>query len=423
MKLSTQTLTLILLTLTPALTLAIPQHRSSNSEEICISSTDCYTKDFLPTKQWQIIREGQVLPQGLDVQLDWQTGEKRARLPEEVDSIEELNILLGQLSRDEEGYGKELIMKEPVKEDESKKIVSYNTEEDDDEDEIDSDIMALKQAAQGSASVIDLNEALAFLKHGDMKDDAKLSIALESLNEYSHSLKDGMRISLEENFKPLLNLGLKDGNYHERELALRVIAQSLRHNLKAVENIDGNEVLHKVLNSLDSETNSVIQKRLLGVVSSVLQTKENVQEFIKLQGAKQLLKDFRNLQEDSKIRTLEILEDVEKYQNDATKRELDKESGLLLYKTLEDSLSNNTITEPSNLHRAFSKLSELKKSHPDYKPSTKFMKWLTNEIQRQSLQKRDGGEDYDENLHTKLSEDRHLVFGNPNAMRKAFDEF
>ena len=36
--------------------------------------------DFVPTKEWQTVKEGQILPPGLEIDVNVTTGEKRARL-------------------------------------------------------------------------------------------------------------------------------------------------------------------------------------------------------------------------------------------------------------------------------------------------------------------------------------------------------
>eukprot|EP00842_Homolaphlyctis_polyrhiza_P001523 jgi/Hompol1/2371/HPOL_005972-RA len=42
-------------------------------------STDCYSRIFQPTSEFQIIREGQAIPKGLHVRMNWQTGVKEAK--------------------------------------------------------------------------------------------------------------------------------------------------------------------------------------------------------------------------------------------------------------------------------------------------------------------------------------------------------
>jgi nucleotide exchange factor SIL1 len=66
----------------------------TGEEMICSQehAGDCYPKLFQPTKDFQVIREGQDLPPGLHVQMDMTTGKKQARLniPEEGEAIPEI---------------------------------------------------------------------------------------------------------------------------------------------------------------------------------------------------------------------------------------------------------------------------------------------------------------------------------------------
>ncbi|KAL3417569.1 nucleotide exchange factor sil1 [Phlyctema vagabunda] len=55
---------------------------SADTELICSleNSTDCYPRLFQPTKDFQVIKQGQDLPPGLHVRMDMTTGSKEARL-------------------------------------------------------------------------------------------------------------------------------------------------------------------------------------------------------------------------------------------------------------------------------------------------------------------------------------------------------
>ncbi len=82
----------------PLLSQAISPANSVSSvadEDLICSSTDetdCYPRIFVPTEQFQVIREGQDIPSGLHVRMDINSGEREARLNvpmEGADSFEE----------------------------------------------------------------------------------------------------------------------------------------------------------------------------------------------------------------------------------------------------------------------------------------------------------------------------------------------
>ncbi|KAH3675138.1 hypothetical protein WICMUC_002794 [Wickerhamomyces mucosus] len=382
----------------PVLSLLIPQQ---DDNSIC-NQVECYSKDFIPTFEWQTIKEGQQIPQGLDIRLDWQTGLKEARLAEGKTHIQK---------------DKSVQIMPEIKETDDKKIVHYNENDSDSEDP---EILALKKALGSSNTVKDLPQVLEYLQTGLYEKD-ELILTLESLNEYSHSLKDGIKITEPKNFIPLFEVATDNAkySYEIRELGLRAIAQSLRHNLKALENINAESTFKVLLQHLQSEDNSIIQKRLLGVISSVLQTNKNVDKFLKLDGENFLLRLYPHLSEDSKVRSLEIIEDINKLK--LSKRSEENDSNLRLFDTIQNSLSNDELKDDHNLEKLFDKAVSLKESG-QFKPNERFMIWLSNQLESRKLQKRDKVEDYNENLHRKLLEARHLVFGNPNALRKALDD-
>ncbi|KNE56710.1 hypothetical protein AMAG_02490 [Allomyces macrogynus ATCC 38327] len=59
------------------------QQRHNDPNTLCSTEhhDDCYPRDFVPTSEYTVIREGQLLPPGLDIRFDWATGERWAKLP------------------------------------------------------------------------------------------------------------------------------------------------------------------------------------------------------------------------------------------------------------------------------------------------------------------------------------------------------
>lgn len=43
-------------------------------------------EEFIPTKEWQVIKEGQSIPKGLHIRMNFQTGIKEAKLLDESES-------------------------------------------------------------------------------------------------------------------------------------------------------------------------------------------------------------------------------------------------------------------------------------------------------------------------------------------------
>lgn len=371
----------------------------SSAKSLICSQTDpkdCYPKLFEPSKDWKIIREGQETPPGLDFRIDLETGLKEAKL-------------LDNTASNNAQY-QEVAIKEAIEKTDGKQIVSYSSED----IQEDSDITALKMAVQGADTQIDVHDALSFLS--ESQDEKKLLSSLDSLTDHSHNLKDGVLISEPENFNNLVDLATSKSKYtnNVHEMASRVIAQALRHNPKALSNIDAGEVLPKFLNALKTEDNSVLQKRFLGVISSVVQTDSNSLIFKQLGGQDLLLDSFSKLQEDSKVRALEILDDVKRHA--LVKRDEDNDNAKI-FQTIQRSLANKEVQDDHALEQIFDRAVALKKENKQLKSDPSFMEWLSEEVQTRKLAKRD--DETNDDLHQKLLEARHVVFGNPNALRKA----
>jgi hypothetical protein len=69
---------------------------SQESEEMICESGECYPKEFQPTSEFQNIQPGQVVPPGLHIKLDVQTGEKQAKLSVDTASENGLGVVPGQ---------------------------------------------------------------------------------------------------------------------------------------------------------------------------------------------------------------------------------------------------------------------------------------------------------------------------------------
>lgn len=89
---------------------------STNDDQICTSADpkSCYPRVFVPTINFQPIREGQSIPPGLHIRLNVQTGEKEARLnvPMEgalEDSLESLFLGQGMKMEMESDMGSALL--------------------------------------------------------------------------------------------------------------------------------------------------------------------------------------------------------------------------------------------------------------------------------------------------------------------------
>ncbi|KAI9218053.1 hypothetical protein BC828DRAFT_399877 [Blastocladiella britannica] len=61
----------------------IGRYHNPRGDTICnpLDPADCYARDFAPAVDYKPVRPGQELPPGLDIRMDWQTGETWAKVP------------------------------------------------------------------------------------------------------------------------------------------------------------------------------------------------------------------------------------------------------------------------------------------------------------------------------------------------------
>lgn len=337
---------------------------------ICVQD-ECYSEVFEPSVDWKVIREGQHIPQGLDVRLDMSTGEKTGRLSSGDGDC--------QVSHD-------VIPVDQPEDEPSSELGDFASTDPIDADVADEDINKLKRAYNDN-TVQELSPAIDSLLKGH-------TTPLEALIEHSHDLQGGITIA-ERALQPLLELA-KGSNYEVKEMALRVIAQCLRHNPEALEHVDVSTVLPQLIAQLPKE-NGVIQKRILGVMSTLVPSGKVDSE--------KLLGIFPLVDSQSKLRLLDTFGDLEHAK--LVKRDVSEG----LYEEVQDALSSGSIDE-AHMEPIFDKLVTLKKL-TGVKASPEFINWLVDEADKHR-----GSTD----LYKKLKESRHLVFGNPNALRKNFDE-
>ena len=51
-------------------------------------------EEFVPTTEWQTVKDGQILPPGLEINVNVTTGEKQAKLKVEEDKSKRNNIII-----------------------------------------------------------------------------------------------------------------------------------------------------------------------------------------------------------------------------------------------------------------------------------------------------------------------------------------
>lgn len=385
-----------------------------NIEVICPdrNPANCYPKVFVPTEEWQTIRENQEIPAGLHVRLNLETGVREAKLLKDNEDESHLPVIAASNEDDTEDKTKGVQQKI------QDTIHKYKQEK--------------AQFTKSTVSELDLSdfsssveEVLHFGQGGDI---SRMEKALDTLIDLSHDLDFGERLTLNpEIFSSLFKaakLAVSEPKVPEK--CFRIMGSSLRNNPDAIANVlekQDDLFVSRLFEALeDSQTSDVVQKRILGVVHALTSNTAyayqtfNIHDHDKSEGFDRLVRIFPSVGVSSRERIALILEDLNLLP--INKRDEDDAAPeARVSEMLQEMVA--TTTSEKQLHSLFESLVELHKHH-ELNPSKEFLLWLSKESEsrKNSNKARDNISAFD----TLLVESRHAVFGNPNAVRKA-DEF
>lgn len=367
---------------------------------------NCYPKLFEPSTEWRPVREGQIIPAGLQVRLSLDSDEREAKY---VDNYAD--------KKGSKGDNKEAgTYRKPKKH--AVAIVESET-----------------PLAKGIKYIQEL------FKNGKIPRKIEYGETLDHLNnleESSSDIESGVLIS--KALQSLLYLtGLYDDNNVRsfgmtfrqlnkvKDLSYKILASSFRNNHEAqLELLD--HITDKVgfLNRLvNHDDNALVLKSRLGLLGSILNNKKFDDAFIEGNIEKELLKMYGSSTEaDVKNRILTILEDkhlekreeIESKESDFSHLQSDERYAKLLEAQLIK--SNLYYDEDAKYFLNLLKSMKLRKDKV-FKASNPFLEWLTQEINKakESKSKRDNSDDFVNELILL----RHEVFGNHLGSRKDFD--
>lgn len=420
----------------------------SNTEFICSPSdpNDCYPQIFVPTDQWQSIREGQDIPGGLHVRMNMETGLKEAKLLEDEgeEGTKDTGLVIQETEQDASGNDKS----DEIEADILQKIQEHKQQQ-------------LKMHEQYQKSRVTLGDVKQFdaaveevLFASPLENLGKISVALDTLEDLSHDIEFGVKLSSDkEVFGKLLHLGENLGSAGSgsdlaalQDKAYRIMAGSLRNNPEAVSNVLTQQstsfvdalfaelektVANVEVNSATPAGVDILQKRILGIISAFTQDPNFKAKYFSYTGAGllELISIFPQLGPQSQTRLMNILEDNQLYSGKLgsvsnLKRAVEDsiQPEAKYSKFLQQQLSDGKIGNEEQLRLYFKNLCQVHESNKNLKPTSDFLEWLAKEATIRtdpSEEKRELLSEDDKKFGKHMLQARHLIFGNPNAMRKA----
>lgn len=309
---------------------------------------------FQATNEWQVVPEGYEIPGGLHVKMDFETGEKQAKLPN------------------------------PSEDDNAKAIVFNNSNEG----------AVLKEDDELLQQAVDDIDIQKFDK-------------LEDVADWAHDIEYGEKIAASSQFLTKLISLIGDFNISSktRELAARIFGASFRNNPAALNELfkTHESIVSELLDlCVKEKDNALLQSRLIYALGSLLTDSRGIEIFRKINGETQLQHVFSlentPLTVKSKCAVL-----VEKLLDGENRQEVNKRWSDLFQQALyTEQYDDGTLPI----------LETLTKIHEQDKLTVQkdFLKWLASTSS--------SSKNKDPELHEFAKSVRHRVFGNPNAQRK-----
>ncbi|KAK9237315.1 hypothetical protein V1525DRAFT_404426 [Lipomyces kononenkoae] len=446
---------------------------------ICASDgSQCYSAVFEATDSWQEVLPDQVIPGGLHVRLNFETGQREAKLVSDDDDEEHTGVVVVS-----EGASADITLKNPQDQvdDTSAKVDSqqsgtwgkspYSHKPNphislSEHQEFENNLafilssFALK-GTESSTSGKDKNDngppestALESVRSNiDESQHELLIAALRNVEDFSHEIDFGIKLAAPEVISIFLTLVNTHSSPQVRALSARIIGSSLQNNEPALQIATVSQVVTNLLQSLEQEQDPTVRYRIMFALASSIHGKFGRAEFWKHKGGDILRKYFfaGSPDEDFLGRVGTFVEDsfVNDKMNiygssDTPQPELEVELGLWC-SAFQDALARDNIASMDVREKIFSSLSAIKLRFPTYCPiQDNFRRWIAEKVEQRAAlrrQKHEAQEDLSSSLSTvdghrtdldtipgqelvfldKLSDVRHSLFGNPKAGRKTLD--
>ena len=364
--------------------------------------SNCYPQIFQPSNEWQVVREDQQIPAGLHVRLNLETGETEARLLQaENDEKTSDMVLLDSDEGSSEIQERKDLQPRPK--------------------------ASFKKSRVSETELLDYDSSvIEVLDYEHNKDAKSLEKAIDTLIELSHDIDFGVQLSSHPLFFSVLGkIAETSRDSAIVEKAYRIMGSLLRNNPEAVENFTQNNksgLIPKLYSVLQSKgVSEVVQKRILGIIHALALDMTyafqnfNVNDASLSEGLNSLISVFPSLKAPARDRLVLILEDLNLLENQGS------EANKTFSEFLQRFLYQRQVGSEKQFQTVFRTLAELHEAE-NLTVGKDFLQWLSKEAEERKagLKRRDGEHSKeDTEFDSYIASARHVVFGNPNAARKA----
>ncbi|GMM33506.1 Sil1 protein [Saccharomycopsis crataegensis] len=299
---------------------------ASSQELICpdLNLENCFPKKFVATNEWQIIKPGQEVPEGLHYRLNFETGIKQAKLLDPNES--------------EDNKDREMAV---LVSDESNSIQEFQDEDYDNlwgNDDPVNVVLEEVTPDEGKGEGISFQQSLQNLHHIFRSSKNIESVisnnydaiekSLDSLIYSAHDIEFGREFTADNSNIILFFSIINNPNIAQidiKEKLLRIIGSSIRNNEESLQNImqynhGGDPLLNSLISFIDIQLTSstakayvdqILIKRTVGVLNALIYNKGALADFERLKIKDFLSNRFNLLNSDVKKRCINLLNDYD----------------------------------------------------------------------------------------------------------------
>ncbi|KAL1924329.1 uncharacterized protein VTP21DRAFT_7364 [Calcarisporiella thermophila] len=267
----------------------------ASDDVICPESGGpCYPRIFKPEEDFKEVLEGQEIPAGLHVKLDFGTGKKYAKLDNEPFSEGTSSIVLVKPEENKDENSRPAILHKPSELDEIVK---------NDENPILSPALNPNKPnphiPQSDREAFDQYiKTLRTLYTPTPASHDELIVALDGLEELSHELDFGVRLTEDSAMKVLMEL-LKSPKSELRSKAALVMGVACQNNPVAQQTALDLHLLHKLLDCLSKEEDEHVQRYLVYALSNLVRgNRKALDIFFHEQGMQRLAQVYSHAKSD-----------------------------------------------------------------------------------------------------------------------------
>ncbi|RGB37583.1 armadillo-type protein [Rhizophagus diaphanus] len=264
------------------------------NNKIC-KGNECYPKEFAATEEFQEVREGQEIPPGLHVKIDFSTGKKYAKILDPNDHESSEVIVIDEngdpINQEEINHDNELDKDSDLKFHQDSKVNNFS-------------LPIITSRHKENLRIPNSDHAQFEIYISQLQNTSSIQgliSALDGLEELVHELDFGIKFAKDQGIKSILEL-LDHESSQIKEKAAIVIGTAMQNNPIAQDDVKHLRIVTRLLDNLSTETDIKVSIRLIYALSSMVRGNQNAIQSIKDNNGLQRLSDLYENKLDNEFR-------------------------------------------------------------------------------------------------------------------------